>query len=126
MHYQITEDDLPAFVAYLALGTLEAIRAGTVSPDIGIWTLGAPITWEPLEDAKLVPQEIIDVLRQGDELSALQNLAPQTFDAVVTDLIEQLHIALREMPNPNWRVVWSQTARDEDKGGVSDARQRGR
>lgn len=33
MRCQISEDDLPAFVAYLALGTLEAIRTGTVSPD---------------------------------------------------------------------------------------------
>src|SRR5579872_1329805 len=106
MHGQISDNDLPAFMAYLALGTLEAVRTGTVSPDVGIWTLGRPMTWEPLEDAKLVPQELIDVLRQGDELLALHNLAPQTFDAVVSDLIERLHTVLGEMPNPSWRVEW--------------------
>jgi len=115
MRCQISEDDLPAFVAYLALGTLEAIRTGTVSPDVGIWTLGMPLTWEPLEEANLVPQEIIDVLRVSDELAALQKSAPLAFDAVVSDLIERLRVALREMPNPIWRVEWGQTVLDQDE-----------
>lgn len=113
MHCQISEDDLPAFVAYLALGTLEAIRAGTVAPKVGIWTLGMPITWKPLEEAKLVPQAIIDVLRTSDELSAIQKLVPHTFDATVSDLIERLHTALKEMPNQTWRVEWGRTVSDE-------------
>lgn len=113
MHCQISEDDLPAFVAFLALGTLEAIRAGTVSPQIGIWALGRPITWEPLEVANLVPREIIDVLQQADELAALQKLSPQTFESVVGDLIERLHAALRAMPNPTWRLAWERTISGE-------------
>ncbi len=115
MYCQINEDDLPAFVAYLALGTLEAIRAGIVSSDVGIWTLGRRIMWEPLEEAKLVPQEIIDVLRVSDELSALQKCAPLAFNPTVSDLIERLRAALGEMPNPSWRVEWTQTVLDRDK-----------
>ena len=113
MYCQVSEDDLSAFVAYLALGTLEAIRAGTVSPGVGTWTLGRPVTWEPLQQAKLVPQEIIDVLQQGDELSALQKIAPHACDAAVGDLIERLHAVLRAMPSPVWRVEWNRIGPDQ-------------
>lgn len=107
MQYQISEDDLPA----LALGILKAIRAGTVSPQVGIWTLGRPIIWEPLQQAKLVPQEIIDVLQQGDELSAIgtTEARPHAFNATVGDLIERLHTDLKEMPCQTWQVEWSRT-----------------
>lgn len=62
-----------------------------------------------MQQATLVPQEIIDVLQQGDELSAIQKLLPHAFDATVSDLIERLHTALQEMPHQTWRVEWSQT-----------------
>jgi hypothetical protein len=113
MYCQVSEDHLSAFVAYIALGTLEAIRAGTVSPGVGIWTLGRPTTWEPLQKVKLAPQELIDVLQQGDELSALQKLAPDTFTAVVSGLIEQLHTVLRTMPDPTWWLTWKNAIPDE-------------
>lgn len=118
MHCQMGEDDLPAFVAYLALGPLEAIRAGAVPASVGIWTLGRPISWKPLEDAQLVPQAIIDVLRTSDELAAIQKLVPHAFDATVSDLIERLHTALKEMPCQTWRVEWNRTA---FANGKSDA-----
>lgn len=114
MRCQISEDDFPAFVAYLSLGVLEAIRAGAVAPEVGIWTLGRPITWEPLEEARLVPPEIVEILRASDELSALQKLAPHAFDAVVSDLIARLHMALKAMPDSTWQVEWSRTVPDEE------------
>ena len=94
------------FVTYLALGTLEAIRAGTVPAQVGIWTLGRPLFWRPLE-AALVPQAVIDVLACCDELSALQQLAPEAFEATVANLIARLHAALTGMENPAWLVDWS-------------------
>ena len=104
MRCTIADEQMAAFVTYLALGTLEAIRAGTVSAQVGIWTLGRPVFWRPLEVAALVPQAVIDVVACCDELSALQQLAPEAFEATVGDLIARLHAALAGMENPSWLV----------------------
>ncbi len=107
MRCEIADDDLPAFVTYLALGTPEAIRARMAPAEVGIWTLGRPLMWEPLEKASLVPQVVIDVLQTSDELSAIQKLAPETFDITMSDLIERLHAVLEGMPNLTWRIEWT-------------------
>jgi hypothetical protein len=36
IHMTIPEDQLSAFLAYLGIGMLSAIREGSVSPDVGI------------------------------------------------------------------------------------------
>ncbi len=104
MRYTIPDDDVPAFVTYLALGVLEAIRAGTVSAEVGIWTLGRPIWWEPLEDAGLVPPDILEVLTTSD---ALQEIAPDRYEAVIKAHIARLHAALRTLPNATWLGEWN-------------------
>jgi len=107
MRGHIADEDLPAFVTYLALGTFEAIRAGTVPATVGIWTLGRPIFWEPLEDGRLMPPEVLEVLKLADELSALREVAPKEFDVRLTKIISQLHGALARMPSSTWRMEWT-------------------
>lgn len=74
---------------------------------VGIWTLGRPMFWRPLEGAALVPQAIIYILACGDELGTLQQVAPEAFEATVAALIKGLHAALAEIENPAWLVNWS-------------------
>ena len=49
-------------------------------------------------------QEIIRVFKVSDELDALQELAPEKFNEIVTKLIERLEIMLAQAEDPNWGV----------------------
>ncbi len=107
MRCDVADEELSAFVTYRALGTLEGIRAGTVPASVGILTLGRPIFWEPLENARLVPPDVLTVLKTADELDALRKVAPQQFEVRLTELITQLHMALATMSGATWPVEWA-------------------
>jgi hypothetical protein len=112
MQLQIRNEDLPAFLACLGIGTLHAIREGTVPPQVGIWTLGPPRMWEPLAEIPGVPGEIIAVFRVCDELSALQQLVPDQslFTSFVTELITRLQVVLAQIDDPAWITQWNKDA----------------
>jgi hypothetical protein len=103
---QISQEDIPAFVACLSIGTLYAIREGIIPPQVGIWTLGPPRMWEPLEAMSLIPREIIEVLQRCDELSAIQQLMPDRFVPYVDELIARLQLVLAQAGDPAWDVRW--------------------
>jgi hypothetical protein len=107
MQIDISEEYLPAFLAYLAIGTLYAIRKGTVSADVGIWSLGAPRNWEFLLNLPIVPKELIEVFQTGDELSLIQKSSPEKFDTIIGELINKLEKELIKMQEQNWRLTWS-------------------
>ena len=79
MTLTIENRSVPLLCACLALGTLTAIQAGSLPPEAGIWTLGRPTFWEPLVEAGLVPDDLVEVLQVADELNALQQLAPDAY-----------------------------------------------
>lgn len=106
MKFEISEEDIPAFLACIGLGTLEAIRSGTVSPEIGIWTLARPEFIMPFQNRALVPRDVLDVLQTCDELPALQKLLPANYDEIVGNLIERLQGSLRHLDSANWRITW--------------------
>lgn len=113
MRLELPERNLAPFLACLGIGTLYAIRAGTISADVGIWSLAAPRVWTPLLNKDTVPKEIIDVLRTCDELSALQEALsdePGKFDAEITSLIERLGSELRSVPDTAWSISWLPTS----------------
>lgn len=104
VRFQIAKHDLPAFLACLAIGTLDAIRRGVLPAEAGIWTLGAPKIWRQLESTSPVIQEISDVLQTCDELSAIKKLRPDSFDAEVAKLIERLQVVLASIQEPVWQI----------------------
>jgi hypothetical protein len=110
--FQIPKDDLPAFLACLGIGTLQAILDGVLLPEVGIWTLGAPRTWKPLNDESYISREIMEVFQTSDELSALKQLAPDQFDLQVKNLINQLQKELSKNANPSWHLEWILDAKD--------------
>lgn len=103
---EIHEEGFDSFLICLALGTLYAIRDGALSPDAGIWSLGMPRVWEPFENSSMISREVIDVLQTCDELSAIQELAPEEFENAVTELIDRLLAELRESEANVWQVRW--------------------
>jgi len=107
MQINILNDELPAFLAYLGIGTLHSIRSGIVDADVGIWSLGAPRNWEFLLNIPDIPKDIIEVFQTGDELSLLQQIRPEEFDGIVADLITRLENELVKMQEQNWRLTWS-------------------
>ncbi len=113
---QLTESDLSAFLACLGIGTLHAIRTGILPAEAGIWTLGAPRTWGPISGLPFVSQEILDVFQACDELSAIQKLMPDGFDATITQLIDRLQAELSNIEDPGWRITWDSVT--NDKGGT--------
>lgn len=103
---EVDAADLEAFVACLALGTLEAIRSGAWSPEAGIWTLAPPIFRRPLERAGL-PADLLDVLDRAGELSALGELAGRpAMIAELDRMIAALRARLRETASRPWRGAW--------------------
>ncbi|MDI1434620.1 hypothetical protein [Polyangium sorediatum] len=103
--FEVVKADLDAFLGSLMLGTLQAMRSGLWSLDAGIWTLGRPCFRDPLERAS-VPEELVAVLQEADELSALAELAGRAAaDARLDELIAivQLHLAKDE--SHHWRAV---------------------
>jgi hypothetical protein len=103
----IKKDDRNAFLACLGLGTLYAIRKGVVRPQAGIWTLGRPNVWAPLQDDPEISPEIIAVFSASDELSAIRKLRPDQFEAVIDELIGRLEDVLKSTGDRFWNVCWS-------------------
>ncbi|MCP4540458.1 MAG: hypothetical protein GY832_25245 [Chloroflexi bacterium] len=103
---QVTEENLAAFLSCLGIGTLFAIRAGVLSTDAGIWSLGVPRVWEPFIGSSKVSQEIIKVLQSCDELSAIQKLQPDKLNAEITQLIDRLQAELGQVQDPVWQMEW--------------------
>ena len=110
MRLLIPEESLAAFLACLGIGTLQAIRTGALRPEAGTWTLGPPRVWGPLVSRSAVPREIIEVFQTCDELAAMRQLLPETFDAEVGKLIERLERQLARIEDPVWTISWDTPA----------------
>src|SRR5205823_1215954 len=101
---EVSEKDLPAFLACLGIGTLKAIQSGLIPTQAGIWSLAAPVVHTPDLFASPVAQRIFEVLAECDELGAIKKLMPDRFDATVASLIEKLESELAEIEDPIWRI----------------------
>lgn len=102
LRIEVAEPHLPAFFACLCLGTLHAIRARVIPPQVGIWALGPP--WAAKLDGR-VPDSIRDVLYETDEISAMAKLGtPQDVNAMLDDMIQRLDTALRGIEEARWVI----------------------
>ena len=76
------------YIAFLALGLLNTIKSGAISPEAGIWTLRMPKNYDeilPYCTPKL--QNIIECFDELDLLSRLDAAAyAQTIDRLMGDL----------------------------------------
>lgn len=115
VNIQLEQNELPAFLACLGLGTLVAIQKGQLSAEAGVWTMGAPRVWEPFVDGAVVPQEVLEVFQQSDELATLQKLAPDSYEEELEKLIDQLANTLKRDSEPVWRLRWKS---DENENGT--------
>jgi hypothetical protein len=108
--FEVPAADLDAFLTTLLLGTLEAMRSGSWPLEAGIWTLGRPIFREPLERAG-VHEELAAILREIDELSALEALRGRNAaDARLDTMIATVRHHLASTAVNLWRV----TVREHD------------
>lgn len=103
---EVEAPDLEAFVACLALGTLEAMRSAAWSSDAGAWTLARPVFWRTLESAGL-PTDLLAVLHSADELSALEALGGRAaMEAKLDEMIDVIRGRLRGSSSRMWRAEW--------------------
>jgi hypothetical protein len=102
----VGKDQLDAFVICLAIGTLQAIKSKTIPASAGIWTLDPPRFWKPLAEHALVSQDVLEVLQTCDELSAIQELIPNQFEATIIELLDKLTAELKGIDDPVWRIEW--------------------
>lgn len=103
---EVAASDLEAFVACLALGTLEAMKSGTWPPEAGTWTLARPIFVRSLESSGL-SKELLDVLQRADELSALESLSGRSAVNVELDkMIGVVRTHLAASASTTWRARW--------------------
>lgn len=103
---EVDAADLEAFVACLALGTLEAMRSGLWPSSAGTWTLARPIFRQTLESAGL-PKSLLDVIQSADELSALEALCGRpALEAELDKMIEAVRGSLAKTASTMWRATW--------------------
>jgi hypothetical protein len=105
MEFHIPDEHVDTFLAYIGIGVLSAIQRKTVPATVGIWSLAVPKVTQPLIEHGNVSEEIITVFKTADELSALEKLAPDLFEDVLTQLINQLETVLRSSTDPTW-MTW--------------------
>jgi hypothetical protein len=106
MMLEIEGEHLPAFLACLAIGTLEAIRQGALPAEAGIWSLAARRLWEPIVGRSPLVDQIIDVLKECDELSAVEELIPSELGSQIERLIARLKGLVDGQPA--WHASWRQ------------------
>ena len=103
---EVEAPDLEAFVACLALGTLEAMKSAAWSSDAGTWTLARPVFWRTLESAGL-PADLLAVLQSADELAALEALGGHAaMEAELDKMIDAIRGRLRGTSSHMWRAEW--------------------
>lgn len=109
----IAAADCEAFVLCAALGTLEAIQRGSWPAEAGIWTLGRPNFWGPLEGTG-VPEEVLAVFRGADELDSLEELGGrELMERKLAKSIAVLHARLAAVTERFWYARWSDPKDDE-------------
>lgn len=103
----VSDDTFEPFVLCLALGTLDAMKAGIWSAEAGIWTIGRPDFLEKLDELKIT-EETINVLVQFDELSALEKFAGrEDFERELEKIEQSIKRRLRDFPETFWNARWS-------------------
>jgi hypothetical protein len=103
---EIGEADREAFALCLALGTLEAIRSNAWPVEAAIWTIARPCFVEPLQDSG-IPEAVLNVLRNADELGAIQKLVgADELQKTLVEWISLLRARLAELPERSWHARW--------------------
>lgn len=102
----VNKQTFEPFVLCLALGTLEAMKAGIWSAEAGIWTVGRPNFLDELEKMN-VSEETLNILVEFDELKALEEFAgEEDFAAKLLKIEENIKRRLEDFSNEFWDVKW--------------------
>jgi hypothetical protein len=112
----VPDEDMASFICCLGVGVLQMIRQGVLPPEVGIWTLGVPRFWEPLEADANLPAPLLNVIHQFDELSAIHTISPDRFDSVLAELITELESVLAATQLEGWGIYWG---KEVPSGGES-------
>lgn len=111
---RVNQDELPALVLCLAIGTLEAIRNGAVAPEVFQRSFRPMLWWL----SNRVPSHIVDLLEEATgeldpEVQPLQSATQDTGEArptavpdqeLIDDLVNRMRSALAQLPVPAWRL----------------------
>ncbi|MBL8818558.1 MAG: hypothetical protein JNL58_21195 [Planctomyces sp.] len=104
---EVSKEGLEAFVLCLALGTLEAIRSRAWNPDAGVWTIGRPRFKSLLEKSNF-PENVMAVIEQVDELSAIQKFdGVDAYSKCLDQSIAVLTERLKELSDQYWYAGWT-------------------
>ena len=108
MKLEISEEDLPAFLACLALGALHSLHAGVPDGGGSVNALSNPGFWRPLLAKPEVPEELTDILRATEGLAAMREHAPGAeYESIMADRILRLQSELgRGKTRRIWRLRW--------------------
>lgn len=101
----VKSETFEPFVLCLALGTLEAMKAGIWSSEAGIWTIGRPNFITELEKMN-VSEETINLLVQFDELNALEKLSKEDFESELLIIEQKIKDRLECFSNDYWSAKW--------------------
>ncbi len=107
---EVARKDVEAVALCLALGTIQAMRSGAWPTEAGIWTLGRPLFWAPLERLGL-PAQILGIFQEADEWEATERLlGREHLERMLTRVSEQILSRLAELEDPSFRAAWKDPA----------------
>jgi hypothetical protein len=93
-----------SFMLCLVLGTLVAVKAGAVSTELGIWSLGRPKLLDAISRLPNVPEALSHALAVADELDAIRKIDPDHLNELLDELISGLTDAFAQIQNQVWHA----------------------
>ena len=72
---EVQEDKFVNLILFEIIGILTAILHGTISADVGIWTLASSGFCDELEKSGLIDKQLVKILSICDELPAIKEVA---------------------------------------------------
>jgi hypothetical protein len=106
LRLNVASSDAEAFILCLAFGTLNAMRSGVWPLGAGVWTLARPAFVETLPRAS-ISDELLDILRRADELSALAELGGRAAaDDEMDRMLNTVRARLSSLPEKSWSATW--------------------
>lgn len=105
INIELENKDFELFMLYQLLGILTAVKKGSVSTDVGIWTIGRPDFIEFLERNTILSNPILGIMKTCDELSAIRELLGHVeLNKVISGFIFQIEQELKKIADCNYIV----------------------
>jgi hypothetical protein len=102
--FSIDSNELNVFIATIGLGILEAMKNGQLSYSFGIWSLARPAFWQKLENINTLSPELLEIVKEFDELDALNKFNVNSCNNRINEMIKELKEIISQSENDTLHI----------------------